>query len=90
MELFLVEKIKRFVWAKGHGGRIVPSFVIFSPGLPNNAPPTVLPVFGPPSVVTTSSSMANSAQKVGTILPLYYHALSRSNHLIKGTTGDLK
>ncbi len=31
-------------------GRIVPSFMIFSPGLPNNAPASVLPVFGPPRV----------------------------------------
>ncbi len=36
--------------AKPLNGRIVPSFVIFSPGLPNNAPHMVLPVFGPPRV----------------------------------------
>ena len=31
-------------------GKIVPSFVTFSPELLNNIPATVLPVFGPPRV----------------------------------------
>ena len=29
---------------------MVSTFAAFSPGLPKNAPPTVLPVFGPPRV----------------------------------------
>ncbi len=53
--------------------------MIFSPGLPNEASPTVLPV----SVDTKSSGMAKvlpciagkSTKKVGTILPLSYQPL---------------
>ncbi len=36
--------------------------VIFSPGLPNNAPPTVLPVFGPPSGPTLGGPNTGSTQ----------------------------
>ncbi len=50
-------------------GKIVPSYMTFSPGLPNNAPPTVLPLL--------SCIAGKSAQKVSTILPFCYQPLCR-------------
>ncbi len=50
---------------------VVPSFATFSPGLPNNVPSTVLPVYGMANVLPCIAG--KSAEKVGTILPLSYH-----------------
>ncbi len=55
------------------------SFVTFSPGLPNSAPPMVLPVFGPPRVgplgVWSPWSPGENVAKLGTTLPLSYQSL---------------
>ncbi len=61
-------------------GKIVPSFVIFSLGLPKKAQSTVLPVFGPLSVKSGSMEgvvmqCRRGCPEVGTLLPLSYQAL---------------
>ncbi len=57
-------------------GKIVPSFVTFSPGFPNNVPSTVSPAV---SGKVLPYIEGKSAKKVGTILPLSYQPLLRGS-----------